>query len=58
MKSFFHFNKASQRRRKNRVVQLKDDSGQVITDDDQTGVCAVNYFRNLFTSIKPSGENL
>ncbi|XP_042962309.1 uncharacterized protein LOC122296569 [Carya illinoinensis] len=51
---YFHM-KASQRRRKNRLVRIKDGNGSWHTGDQRDRVI-VSYFEDLFRSSNPNGS--
>ncbi|KAL2935618.1 hypothetical protein RDABS01_018736 [Bienertia sinuspersici] len=53
--SYFH-HKASQRRRRNRIVKLEDEQGVVHDREEGMSMIINNYFTNLFTSSWPMGE--
>ncbi|CAL1363270.1 unnamed protein product [Linum trigynum] len=46
---FFHLT-TLKRRRCNRILQLKDESGNIVTDEGSKGRISVAYFQNLSTS--------
>ncbi|KAK9749818.1 hypothetical protein RND81_02G152700 [Saponaria officinalis] len=50
---FFH-KKASQRKEKNHIGKLIDEQGRTVTDSRDIATCAVDYFKGLFTSSRPS----
>ncbi|XP_074297139.1 uncharacterized protein LOC141627823 [Silene latifolia] len=52
--AFFH-RKAGQRKRKNFIAKLVDSSGRVVDNTAAISACAVEYFRNLFSTDSPSG---
>ena len=51
---FFH-SKASQRRRRNYINGLFDDSGSWTTNPTQISASILNFYQQLFTSSNPSG---
>ncbi|XP_050222138.1 uncharacterized protein LOC126672232 [Mercurialis annua] len=45
----FYHQKVKQRRRRNKIVALKDEEGNIITDQEALKELALNFFSNLFT---------
>jgi hypothetical protein len=51
--SFFH-KKASQRRQRNLIEEIKDDAGNKYVEDEDIAEVLKDYFSSLFTSSNPS----
>ncbi|XP_057444610.1 uncharacterized protein LOC130736850 [Lotus japonicus] len=51
---FFH-QKASQRRKRNMIEQLRDDRGRKFEEDKDISRVLMDYFTNLFATSHPSG---
>ena len=51
--SYFH-HKASQRKRRNLILKLQDDSGEWKTNEDDISKIITDYFTNIFSSSRPS----
>jgi hypothetical protein len=47
--SFFHA-VASQRKRRNKIVAIRDETGQLVTNEKQLAGVFVKYFKELYTS--------
>jgi hypothetical protein len=45
---YFH-RKASWRAKKNRILSIEDNNGQMVTDDNQIGKITNGFFTSLFT---------
>ena len=50
---YFHC-RATQRRRRNRILQLKDSTGSWVTHQTQVPHVFINFYKDLFTSANPS----
>ena len=50
---YFH-SKASHQFRRNRIDALKDQSGELCTDEDGISHILVNYYQFLFNTLNPS----
>ncbi|KAL0444005.1 UNVERIFIED_CONTAM: hypothetical protein Slati_2123200 [Sesamum latifolium] len=55
--TFFHV-KANERRQTKEVTTLKDDSGVLVNDEQGLRKVVLNYFQNIFRSIRPDDEIL
>ncbi|XP_075665198.1 uncharacterized protein LOC142634829 [Castanea sativa] len=51
---FFH-SKASQRRRRNYITKLRDDTGNWCVGQDHVNDTILNFYQTLFSSAEPSG---
>jgi hypothetical protein len=50
----FFYNAVLKRRRRNRIVSIKDTQGNILHDPDDVAKEFVNYFRNIFQSSFPN----
>jgi hypothetical protein len=54
---YFHIS-LLKRRRRNRIVSIKNSQGQITLDPKEIAKCFVNYFKNIFSSAaNPSLQN-
>lgn len=55
--SFFHA-QASQRKAKNEIKGLRDGNGELQTDLQSMSNIAVDYYKYIFSSVRPSEEDI